>query len=31
VTATGTYSATAALSGSAAWVMQVAAFRANSG
>ena len=31
VTATGTYNATAPLSGSAAWVMQVATFRAASG
>ena len=31
VTATGAYNATAPLSGSAAWVMQVAAFKAASG
>ena len=30
VTATGSYSATASLSGSAAWVMQVATFKAAS-
>ena len=30
VTATGSYSATASLSGSAAWVMQVATFKASS-